>query len=91
MSEHGILQRNKIINELRAEVARLRGELAEIEHKYRQALWLRHGHTALYGDDGEMQCAECHLDFKRDTLMAIELRLIDNSKSALKAAGKEKG
>ncbi|MBT6050462.1 MAG: hypothetical protein HOG49_26990 [Candidatus Scalindua sp.] len=33
----------------------------------RELLWINHGHDfhALYGDDGEMQCAECHVDFKR--------------------------
>jgi hypothetical protein len=25
----------------------------------RELLWLNHGHTGMYGDDGEMQCAEC--------------------------------
>ena len=34
----------------------------------RKLLWLNHGcpiHT-LYGDDGEMQCSSCMIDFKRD-------------------------
>lgn len=34
----------------------------------REMLWLRHDveHCAgLYGDDGEMQCAACGIDFKR--------------------------
>ena len=34
---------------------------------WREALWLRHGHEGLYGDDGEMQCGTCVRDFKRDT------------------------
>src|SRR6266436_9040792 len=33
----------------------------------RQQLWLSHGCDALYGDDGEMQCGRCYIDFKRDT------------------------
>lgn len=33
---------------------------------FREALWLRHGHTRFYGDDGEMQCIECvTVDYKR--------------------------
>jgi hypothetical protein len=35
----------------------------------RKLLWLRHGCEpgALYGDDGEMQCGKCLVDFKRMT------------------------
>jgi hypothetical protein len=34
----------------------------------RYLLWMRHGCSvaALYGDDGEMQCGACGIDFKRD-------------------------
>jgi hypothetical protein len=40
----------------------------------RRLLWLRHGckFAALYGDDGEMQCAECGVDFKRMTAEQID-------------------
>lgn len=46
----------------------------EIEHKYRERLWLGHGHSfhQLYGDDGEMQCAKCKCDYKRDPLEQVE-------------------
>lgn len=37
----------------------------------RKWLWLRHGHDALYGDDGEMQCGRCVLDFKRQPVAEI--------------------
>lgn len=45
-----------------------------IEHKYRELLWLSHGHgNLLYGDDGEMQCNGKNLaDFKRDPLEGLE-------------------
>ena len=49
---------------LRARVA----ELEATERATREALWLGHGHTtALYGDDGEMQCCACKpvTDYKR--------------------------
>jgi hypothetical protein len=45
-----------------------RAELAEAENTtLRKLLWIRHTSTpgALYGDDGEMQCGECGIDFKR--------------------------
>lgn len=37
--------------------------------------WLNHGCAgpSLYGDDGEMQCHSCRLDFKRDSVRDIEL------------------
>ena len=34
--------------------------------------WLNHGHTGLYGDDGEMQCPICPADFKRQPLGELE-------------------
>jgi hypothetical protein len=55
----------------------LRGEntnLAEDNKILRRLLWLRHGcsFSALYGDDGEMQCHSCGIDFKRADARAIE-------------------
>ena len=40
----------------------------------RKLLWLHHGCNlpALYGDDGEMQCHSCQIDFKRDSIEVIE-------------------
>ena len=50
--------------------------MEELEQKYRKELWLNHGHHGLYGDDGEMQCIECHpygaTDYKRDPLDKVE-------------------
>lgn len=43
----------------------------DIEWELRREWWLGHGHSnALYGDDGEMQCAKCvpMTDYKRDPL-----------------------
>ena len=41
----------------------------EMDIKIRSYLWLSHGHTGQYGDDGEMQCCACipygGVDFKR--------------------------
>ena len=51
-----------IVNKLETENETLRG-----------LLWSRHGcpFPALYGDDGEMQCHNCCLDFKRDSAQKI--------------------
>ena len=48
--------------------------LRDIERKYRERLWLGHGHSIneLYGDDGEMQCGKCNVDYKRAPLVEIE-------------------
>ena len=45
------------------------------EMELRKLLWLHHGCDGLYGDDGEMQCNKCHIDFKRDTIEEIETTL----------------
>jgi hypothetical protein len=37
------------------------------QKEFRRMLWQRHGCRGLYGDDGEMQCGKCMLDFKRDS------------------------
>lgn len=40
----------------------------------RQLLWLNHGCSPvrLYGDDGEMQCQTCMIDFKRSSPESIK-------------------
>lgn len=54
-------------------VTALLKEMAEL----RKALWLHHGceGDALYGDDGEMQCLSCIIDFIRMPAEIIEHRL----------------
>lgn len=46
------------------------------EKMLRKLLWLRHGCSisSLYGDDGEMQCSACLIDFRRDSVSAIQER-----------------
>lgn len=46
-------------------------EMRETERDLRQLLWLSHGCSMLYGDDGEMQCQECRVDFKRASIDRI--------------------
>ena len=49
------------------------------EQILRKLLWMRHGcpFHALYGDDGEMQCNVCRIDFKRDPAEIIEQRFME--------------
>lgn len=46
-------------------------------YQLRKLLWLNHGCPirSLYGDDGEMQCNSCLIDFKRDSVEDIERHL----------------
>ena len=47
------------------------------ELEIRKTLWSNHGHQMIYGDDGEMQCAECMiLDFKRDSFAKIAKQMV---------------
>ena len=48
------------------------------ERELRKVLWINHGCpvTALYGDDGEMQCSACRLDFKMMPLADLCMKLI---------------
>ena len=51
------------------------GMVANDEMALREFLWLNHGHTGQYGDDGEMQCQMCcHYqctDYKREPLSKV--------------------
>lgn len=63
------------IQTLTQQLADAQEEITRLERAYRQELWLGHGHQGIYGDDGEMQCAECMpfgcWDYKRDPLEAV--------------------
>lgn len=52
-------------------------ELEQENKELRKLLWLmHHDHFQyLYGDDGELQCAKCMIDFKRDSVKKIISRL----------------
>ena len=54
------------------------------EKTLRRLLWLRHGCpiTALYGDDGEMSCGACRIDFKSYSAEQIERRWTDQALSS---------
>jgi len=57
--------------------------------KLRELLWLRHGCVGLYGDDGEMQCGACLLDFKRAELLSRELERGHRYRNVLAGIGRE--
>lgn len=47
------------------------------EKAFRGYAWINHGCSisALYGDDGEMQCGNCRIDFLRDPVSEIFRKL----------------
>lgn len=55
--------------------------------RLRQLLALRHGCdiSALYGDDGELQCKQCGVDFVRYTVEQISDQWMANGIKQLKA------
>ena len=69
----------------------------DIEHELRMEWWLNHGHDGLYGDDGEMQCGQCHpvFDYKRAPLAevkaAAEKARLERIKASLAAARVARG
>ncbi len=49
------------------------------EHLLRYWLWRKHANEHnLYGDDGELQCSTCEIDFKRDAVKIIDEKLQKN-------------
>ncbi len=46
----------------------------------RKLAWLGHGHALayLYGDDGEMQCSLCGVDFKRAPMHLVIGAVLDS-------------
>ena len=65
-------------------ISKIVREILDDNKKLREMLWLRHGctSTALYGDDGEMQCHQCEIDFRRNLADVIETKFIEIGKKA---------
>lgn len=63
----------------------------EDEKALRRELWLSHGHfnALYYGDDGEMQCGECYIDYKRQPVAEIIRIRGENGLRKLAAAPQE--
>jgi hypothetical protein len=57
-------------------------ELEKENLKLRELLWLNHNPdhvNGLYGDDGELQCSACMIDFKRMSVSDIIKKLTENN------------
>lgn len=54
--------------------------VSNLEILTRRYMWIGHGcpKRFLYGDDGEMQCHHCGLDFKRSDILWLDDRIRDN-------------
>ena len=53
---------------------------------FRRLLWLTHGkECVLYGDDREMRCNTCMIDFKRMSVEEIDKRFYDLGMEKLKS------
>ena len=77
-------------------MALFHGDLPDTEHaqhqktpneKLRLLLFASHGCSGKYGDDGEMQCSTCKIDFKRDAPEVIEQRLMESGAERARRLG----
>jgi len=75
------------LNAEHVKVFELQEQLEAAERWLRFEWWCNHGHPyeALYGDDQEMQCGMCPMDFKREPLSDLHLHVI-TSRAALNPA-----
>jgi hypothetical protein len=101
-------QRFQKLRKLEAELAKCQGNLQAMSEDYitegqqlrddltdlRILLWSTHPCQGKYGDDGELQCSKCMIDFKRDPIERIEERIMmeglkqyNEYKTLRKAAG----
>lgn len=73
---------------LRAKVPELVASLVEENRRLRRLLALAHDSSThrTYGDDGELFCGACRVDFVRDPVRVIEEKLVARAMSELKAA-----
>ena len=67
-------------------------DVREDEMILRKLLWLNHRFdiNALYGDDGELSCGNCLIDFKRDSAEDIQNKFIQRGLEKLYKQQKEK-
>lgn len=66
----------------------MKEELEKENLKLRYLLWASHPCKGKYGDDGEMQCGQCGIDFRRNSPYDIEKRIYDiNMKKLMNERG----
>ena len=81
-------------NVLIANIKKAVVDSTRIEQLLRREWWLHHGHeySAMYGDDGEMQCQACPADFLRQPLDELEKIVFDaRLKNAVKLSSRYLG
>jgi len=82
---------NAIAQALSTTAKEARADYEVLEMKYRKQLWLNHGHSGQYGDDGEMQCSECMKfglwDYKREPLSKLEEVVVAAKANAIRGGG----
>lgn len=61
--------------EIEAVIQRTRPTSVSENIQLRALLWSTHPCPAKYGDDGELQCSACMIDFRRDSVNSIEERI----------------
>lgn len=72
---------------LESRIAELEGKLREVQEENslsRRWMWLNHGHTGMYGDDGEMQCSQCLMkygfwDWKRTSIKEMHDKIAEQA------------
>ena len=88
----GIVVSLKAYQRQETEIAELRAELDQAkarEQTFRHGLWAGHGHTMLYGDDGEMQCGRCAPFGMFDYRRARPEEIVDTIQAVLGAASSQ--
>jgi len=74
----------ELVNDLQAVSALSENGGREAENVMRRLLWMMHGADhVLYGDDGEMQCSKCMIDFKRMSAQDIERKFWEIGNKAI--------
>lgn len=68
---------NDLVDSLRKELSKQQSKDTDAHDNafLRMLLWAQHPCQGKYGDDGELQCNKCRIDFKRDSVIAIEKKI----------------
>lgn len=65
-----------VVDVLLARIEQEKETIRRLTGRYRYMMWISHGHSGLYGDDGEMQCSLCAkhgcYDYKNAPLVEVE-------------------
>lgn len=82
------------IEALIARIEQQEETIRRLDGRYRYMMWISHGHSGLYGDDGEMQCGLCAkygcYDYKNALLAEVEAAYQKANLERAALAAKEK-